>query len=190
MVWLFIKVFTENTGEISMRLIHKHTNEAVANLTEPVIYERAAARGIIMDGEDILLIYTKRYNDYSFPGGGVDSGEDLMQGLMRELAEETGAKNIEVKSAFGAYEEYRPSHYKGYDMVHMLSYFYVCTADRELGEAQPEDYELKNGSEPVWVNIHEAIRHNQKVMADKEDSMGLSIDRETRVLRLVVEEIL
>ena len=173
-----------------MRLIHKHTNEAVANLTDPVVFERAAARGIIMDGDDILLIYTKRYNDYSFPGGGVDKGEDLIHGLIRELEEETGAKNIEVQSAFGAYEEYRPSYYDGYDMVHMLSYFYVCSADRELGEASPEDYEIKNGSEPVWVNIYEAISHNQKVMDDKEDSMGLSIDRETRVLRLVVEELL
>jgi len=173
-----------------MRLIHKHTNEAVAHLNEPVVYERAAARGIIMDGEDILLIYTKRYNDYSFPGGGVDTGEDLMHGLIRELEEETGAQNIEVQSAFGAYEEFRPTYYDGYDMMHMLSYFYVCSADRELGEASPEDYELKNGSEPVWVNIHEAISHNQKVMNDKEDSMGLSIDRETRVLKLVVDELL
>lgn len=173
-----------------MRLIHKHTNEAVAGIHEPVIYERAAARGIILDGQDILLIYTKRYNDYSFPGGGVDPGEDLIHGLLRELSEETGAQNIEVKSAFGAYEEYRPSYYEGSDVVHMLSYFYVCTADRQLGQAHPEDYEIKNGSEPVWVNIHEAIAHNQKVMDDKEDSMGLSIDRETRVLKLIVDELL
>ncbi len=58
------------------------------------------------------------------------------------------------------------------------------------GKAHPEDYEIKNGSEPVWVNIYEAIAHNQKVMDDKEDSMGLSIDRETRVLKLIVDELL
>jgi len=173
-----------------MRLIHKHTNEAVQDLTDPVIYERTAARGIILDGQDILLIYTKRYNDYSFPGGGVDNGEDINQGLIRELEEETGALNIVVHETFGDYEEYRPSHYKGYSMVHMMSHFFVCSADRELGEASPEDYEVKNGSVPVWVNIHDAIKHNQKVMDEKEDSMGLSIDRETRVLRLVVEDLL
>jgi len=173
-----------------MRLIHKHTNEVVKDLNDPVIFERTAARGIILDGENILMIYTKRYNDYSFPGGGVDKGENIMHGLLRELEEETGAQNVKVLDDFGIYEECRPSHYKGFNIVHMLSHFYVCSADRELGEAHPEDYEIKNGSVPVWVNIHEAITHNQKVMDDKEDSMGLSIDRETRVLRLIVEELL
>ncbi len=173
-----------------MRLIQTHTNEAVSELNEPVVYERAAARGIIMDGEDILLIYTKRYNDYSFPGGGVKSDEDLIHGLIRELSEETGAQNVTVDGTFGAYEEYRPSTYDGYDVTHMISYFYVCTADRELGQAHPEAYEIKNGSEPVWVNIYEAIRHNQKVMDTKEDSMGLSIQRETFILRMIAEEIL
>ncbi len=173
-----------------MRLIHKHTNEAVASLNDPVIYERLAARGIILKGENILMIYTKRYNDYSFPGGGVDTGENIMHGLHRELEEETGAQNIKVLEAFGIYEEFRPTHYDGYDMVHMMSHFYVCDADEKLGQAHPEDYEVKNGSVPVWVNIYEAINHNQKVMDDKEDSMGLSIDRETRVLRLIVDELL
>ncbi len=173
-----------------MRLIHTHTNAAVAKLSEPVVYERAAARAIVMDGEDILLIYTRRYNDYSFPGGGVNAEEDLIQGLIRELEEETGAQNIDVKDAFGAYEEYRPSHYDGYDMVHMLSYFYVCSADRALGQAHPESYEIKNGSEPVWVNIYEAIRHNQKVIDSQDASMGLSIERETRILKMIATELL
>lgn len=173
-----------------MRLIHTHTNAAVADLREPVVYERAAARAIVMDGEDILLIYTRRYNDYSFPGGGVNADEDLIQGLIRELEEETGAQNIEVKNAFGAYEEYRPSHYDGYDIVHMLSYFYVCNADRKLGKAHPESYEIKNGSEPVWVNIYEAIRHNQKVIDTQDASMGLSIERETHILKMIVAELL
>ncbi|MBF8984136.1 NUDIX domain-containing protein [Lutibacter sp. B2] len=173
-----------------MRLINKYIHKSFTQIIDPVIFERTAARGIILDNEDILMIYTKRYNDYSFPGGGVDDGEDIEEGLIRELKEETGAKNIEIASAFGDYEEFRPTHYEGYDIVHMRSHFFVCSAEKELGVASPEDYEISNGSVPVWVNIHAAIKHNQEVIAAKEDSMGLSIERETLVLELVATELL
>jgi len=173
-----------------MRVLNKAIHPEYNPSVDPVLFNRTAARGIIMNGDDILLIYTKRYNDYSFPGGGVDDNEDILEGLRRELNEETGAQNISVKEPFGIYEEIRSTHYEGYDYMDMKSYFYKCSADKELGEASPEDYEVKNGSEPVWVNILEAIAHNKKVISAKEASMGLSIVRETEVLEMVVEDLL
>ena len=173
-----------------MRLINKYVHESFKTAVDPVIFERTAARGIIMDNEDILMIYTKRYNDYSFPGGGIDEGENINEGLVRELEEETGAKGIKILTSFGDYEEFRPTHYEGYDIVHMMSHFFVCSAEKELGDASPEDYEINNGSVPVWVNIHDAIKHNRDVIAAKEDSMGMSIERETLVLELVAKELL
>lgn len=173
-----------------MRLIDTRIHDSFKTMNSPIIYERTAARAIVLSNDDILMIYTKRYNDYSFPGGGVDEGENIKTGLRRELSEETGAENISVIDEFGAFEEYRPSHYDGYDIVHMMSYFFVCTANKKLGEAHPEPYEIKNGSVPVWVNIHKAIAHNEAVIAAKEDSMGLSITRETMVLKMIVSELL
>ena len=87
--------------------------------------------GIVLDGENILLLYTRRYNDYSIPGGGVDPHEDYITGLKRELNEETGATNIKVIDEYGIFEEYRRSHYKGYDIIHMTSYFYLCDIDKK-----------------------------------------------------------
>lgn len=154
-----------------------------------IIYERVAARGIIMNKEDILLIYTKRYDDYSLPGGGVDlgKGELIEEALIREIAEETGAQNIKVLKAFGLFEELRPIHYPDYDAMHQLSYIFICEADQTLGEATPESYELANGSVAVWVSLDEAIEHNQRVIMTNPKSMGLSIERETAVLRLFKE---
>ncbi|MTD62924.1 NUDIX domain-containing protein, partial [Blautia luti DSM 14534] len=60
------------------------------------VFRRHAARGIVMRGEQILLLFTERYNDFSFPGGGLDAGEDIILGLKRELEEETGAREIRV----------------------------------------------------------------------------------------------
>lgn len=170
-----------------MELIQTFIHRDVRS-TEGRTFERKTARGIIMRGLDILLIYTKRYNDYSFPGGGLEVDEDPIAGLCREIMEETGAVDIEVIDAMGCIEEYRPHFKEDYDIVHMLSYYYICSIGEHLGEASPEDYEIANGSAPVWVDLNEAIRHNRQVMADQEASMGFSIERETLVLELLASK--
>jgi hypothetical protein len=63
-----------------------------SNLT---IVTRHAARGIVIKGESILLLYTQRYHDYSLPGGGID--------------------NIK---AFARYDEYRPWYKSNADVIH------------------------------------------------------------------------
>lgn len=172
-----------------MRLIKKIVHKDLENL-EGRVFERRASRGIILKGNKILLLYTKRYNDYSFPGGGVDPEEDLIIGLKRELSEEIGAKNIEVISEFGYIDEYRPHYKPEYDLIHMLSYFYVCKVDDTFDDTKFEDYEIANGMSSVWIDIYEAIKHNKEVMARKEDSMGFSIERETFILELVADKLL
>jgi 8-oxo-dGTP pyrophosphatase MutT (NUDIX family) len=172
-----------------MRLLKKSIHSSLKNL-DGNPYKRRAARGIALNGSKILLLYTKRYNDYSFPGGGVEPHEDLIEGLKRELVEETGARDIEVTGKYGIYEEVRPVHYEGYDFMHMTSYFYTCDVAEDLGESDLEDYEIKNGMTAHWIDIHEAIAHNKDVMANKDEKMGLSIGRETYVLELVAAELL
>lgn len=171
-----------------MRLIKKLIHEDVEKL-EGKIFKRRASRGIILKDSKILLLYTKRYNDYSFPGGGVDEGEDLITGLKRELVEEVGAQNIEVLDSFGYIDEFRPHYKPQYDFMHMLSYFYVCKIDNELQQAKLESHEIANGMSPVWIDIDEAIKHNKEVMKKKEASMGMSIERETLALELVAKEL-
>ena len=173
-----------------MRLLKKCIHQDLETLENPKLYKRTAARAIVLKNEEILLIYTKRYNDYSIPGGGVDEGEDIKTGLLRELSEETGANRVKVIGEYGCYEEYRPTYYEGYDFMHMMSYFYICDADKVLGDASPESYEVANGSVPVWINIREAIAYNQNVMKNNENSMGLSIQRETFVLETIFKELI
>lgn len=142
-----------------------------------------------MKGSSILLLYTERYEDYSLPGGGLDGDEDRIEGMMRELSEETGAQDIVNIKPFGAYEEYRPWHKPDYDIVHMISYCYTCDINKELGQSKMESYELKNGMKAMWVDIHEAIAHNQKTLANSEKK-GLSIEREIFLLQLIADTIL
>ncbi|WP_028108932.1 NUDIX hydrolase [Ferrimonas futtsuensis] len=142
---------------------------------------RKAVRAAILDGDQILLLYTERYEDYSLPGGGVDQGESLEQALLREVAEETGAANLTIIEELGLFEELRPWYKEDADNQRMLSYCYLCSADRDLGETRLEHYEQQNGMRPLWVNIHDAIAHNHKTMAASPKA-GMSIQRETWLL--------
>ncbi|ELG2044318.1 NUDIX domain-containing protein [Vibrio fluvialis] len=172
-----------------MRHLHIATHPEVEPLSQQRILQRKAARAIVLDGEDILMLYTERYHDYTLPGGGVDEGEDILQGMVRELEEETGAQNIHNIKPFGLYEEFRPWYKDDADVMHMVSYCFTCKIDRELGNTNYEDYEIKNGMKPVWINIRDAITHNELTKAESEKK-GMSIERETFLLRLIAKELL
>ncbi len=160
----------------------------IDTLNNKTILKRNAARAIILDGEDILMLYTERYHDFSIPGGGLNEGEDIITGMIRELEEETGAQNIRNIIPFGLYEEYRPWYKDDVDIMHMFSYCFTCQIDNELGETNYEEYEVNNGMKPLWINIHEAIAHNEKTMAES-PKKGMSIERETYLLRLIAKEL-
>jgi len=157
--------------------------------SEYIVVERHAARGIVMHGEQILLLYTERYGDYSLPGGGIDDGEEKIEALKRELREETGAKGVRNIKPFARYVEYRPWYKADADIIHMISHCYVCDIDEKLGETSLELYETNNGMTPVWKNIYDAIAHNESVLSDS-DKKGLSVERETYLLKVIAKELL
>jgi ADP-ribose pyrophosphatase YjhB (NUDIX family) len=171
-----------------MRLLKSTTHPDINNFSAKC-FIRKATRAIVIKDEEILLLYTKRYHDYSLPGGGIDKGESNIEGLIRELKEETGAHTVQNIQAFGLYEEFRPWYKDGFDMVHMQSYCYTCTIDDELLAPELEEHELNNGMHPTWINIHQAIAHNEQTIANS-NKKGLSIERETFLLKLIVKELL
>lgn len=171
-----------------MRLL-KSTVHPSLNSLDQSSFLRLAARGIVLKGEKILMMYTQRYDDYSLPGGGIDDGENQIEGLIRELTEETGAQNIRNLEAFGMYEEFRPWYKEDFDIIQMKSYCYTCDIGEELGETSLEDYEVKNGMKAVWINVHDAIKHNLDTIKNS-DKKGMSIERETYLLSLIRDELL
>lgn len=172
-----------------MQTLKTHYHPEVKTLENKSIFTRLTARGIAMQGNSILLLYTERYEDYSLPGGGLDLNEDKIEGMIRELREETGAKGIKNIKPFGIYEEYRPWHKPNHDIQHMISYCYTCDVNEMLGFSTLESHEINNGMSAKWVNIHDAIKHNENTMATS-DKKGMSIERETFLLKLIAESLL
>ncbi len=171
-----------------MRILNSTVHPEVKELNSSK-FTREATRAIVLNGDDILLLYTERYHDYSLPGGGIDDGEDKITALIRELKEETGAHSVTNIKAFGQYDEYRPWYKNNFDYVHMISYCYTCEIDDVLHQPELEAHEIQNGMRPVWFNIHQAIAHNEQTIKHSAKK-GLSIERETFLLKRIVEELL
>lgn len=169
-----------------MTLLHtlKHPGFAPGE----TLTERQAVRAIILRGSEMLLLYTRRYDDFSFPGGGLAAGEDPIDGLRRELLEETGAAHVSIERYVGYIDEYRPPLKQGRQALFMRSHFYLCHVDGELGAAAPEAYEVANGMVPKWIETGAALAHNRRILSTKPPSMGFSVERETWMLTYVVEQ--
>lgn len=172
-----------------MQILKTHYHPDVKTLENKSVFTRLATRSIAIKGANILLLYTERYEDYSLPGGGLDKDEDYVNGMIRELVEETGAKDITNIKPFGVYEEYRPWHKPEFDIQHMISYCYTCSVNEVLGVSKMESYEIKNGMSAKWVNIFDAIKHNEKTMATSAKK-GMSIERETFLLKHIAAQLI
>ena len=171
-----------------MKILKTHYHPEVTTLDNKTIFTRLATRSIAIDGTLILLLYTKRYEDYSLPGGGLELDENKIDGMIRELTEETGAKNIKNIKPFGIYEEYRPWYKSDFDVQHMISYCYTCNISKDLGASKMEAHEINNGMKAMWIDIHEAIAHNKKTIA-LSDKKGMSIERETFLLQQIAKQM-
>lgn len=115
--------------------------------------QRTAARVVVFDKDKkVALLHVSQKNYHKLPGGGVDEGESLEQGLRREILGEVGChiKNIQE---LGIVEEYRNDFNE-----HQTSYCYIAEVDGEIGQQKLEQDEIDEGHDLGWWDLDEAIR--------------------------------
>lgn len=127
------------------------------------IFQRSAARGIVLREGKLLTIHTDR-GDYKFPGGGVEPGESLEQALRREMLEETGYELTGSARLWGVAHERRKG--RTANILEMDSYYFLCqTGDAQI-PLQLDDYEAAEHFAPVWIQLDKALRANQSLADD------------------------
>lgn len=123
-------------------------NQYGDNIARKVNRKRIGCRGIIIDGDNILISYETNTQMYMTPGGGLENDETYTECCKREILEETGFIT-DVGEHFLIINEYY------LDWLYETHYF-VCTI-RGTGEQRLTQNEIEHGTAPRWLPINEFI---------------------------------
>ena len=153
---------------------------------EGKIYTRPSARGIVVKDGKVLLNHVDRFDNYEFPGGGIEPNETPEQAMIREVLEETGRVVIpESVREFGVVVRRQRDSMDPDGIFEQRNYYYFCDVTDEIRPRMPDEHEVKEGAKPVWVeDLTEPIRCNEKAFASIGEAF---LEREMRVMAMVAE---
>jgi len=152
------------------------------------VYRRPSARAIIIQGDKIALVYSKKEKYYKFPGGGIHGDEDKKEALMREVREEVGMIVIpESIREFGSVLRRQKNDRLENSIFEQENYYYFCDVKETLVNQELDDYENEAEFVLKVVDIDTAIAANDIYKSDVYFN-EIMIKRELRVLRLIKEK--
>lgn len=143
---------------------------------------RTACRGIIIDGNKILLSYETVTDQWMIPGGGLENGETERACCIREIAEETGCM-VETSECMLEIDEY-------YEDWKWVNKYFICKVigTTEIKQTQREQ---EVGMIPKWLTIDEIkdifSKHNTYAESD-EMRRGMYLREYTALTELVLQD--
>ena len=109
-----------------------------------------STNAVVFNGRGEVLLQRRSDNGFwALPGGGVEVGESVGQGVIRETLEETGLR-VTVKRLVGLYsdpEHYCIMSYPDGKIIHYVAAVFEC--ERESGELRISDESTDIGYFPV-----------------------------------------
>lgn len=129
---------------------------------------RIACRGILIDGDKILLSHEVNKGVFTLPGGGLEQGETLSQCCERELLEETGYI-VKVIRHIIEIREY------DIDTVHESHHFFCEIVNR--GERKLTDSEADTNLTPEWTDINKSL----EIFKEKSGKLGMYLREYTAI---------
>ncbi len=148
------------------------------------VVRRPSARGIIIKNGKVAMIHSEMYDYYKFPGGGIESGEEPIEAMIREVKEESGLTVI-PESIRELGNVHRRSITKKGGLFIQDNFYFVCSCKEDIGSTNLDDYESEEGFTLEFVKPNDAIKKNQN--CNYEHKMPLMLKREARVLELLIE---
>jgi len=153
------------------------------------VFSRPSVRGIIYRNGKALLMYSKKYDYYKFPGGGLEEGESHEDALVREVEEESGY--VICRSSIEEYGRVLRRQKDSFDenlIFEQENFYYFCEVEDAAVQQRLDDYEAEEGFTPVWVSLMEAHRHNKYERACNGGDQVM-VEREAKVFDLADLEL-
>ena len=114
--------------------------------------DRLTGKAIVLDSDSkIALVGSSLNNIYTLPGGGIDQGETIEEGIIREITEEIGC-NAKIDYMLGIIDDYRNR-----DKAHCINHCAVAKVVGQKGIPKLTEEEKKNGLHVKWVILEEAL---------------------------------
>ncbi|MFA6064228.1 MAG: NUDIX domain-containing protein [archaeon] len=142
------------------------TDKNIGQKPKEVLYwkVRNSARAIVIDKEHntIGLLHVTKRKYHTLPGGGINDGESILEGLQREILEEIGCK-VKILQKFAIVIENR-SHTE----LRQRSHIFVAELV-EKGQANPNQEEIETESIPKWLSLDDTIKVIKKESKENKD---------------------
>jgi ADP-ribose pyrophosphatase YjhB (NUDIX family)/L-amino acid N-acyltransferase YncA len=123
---------------------------------------RPAARAVILDEKDRILLVRFEFADgplWATPGGGLEAGETVIEGLRRELVEEVGLEGFPDPQHLWHQEVVADGHAAGFDGV-INDYFLIRTGHfTPAGTLTPAELRAENVHGLRWWTLPELEAH-------------------------------
>ena len=146
---------------------------------------RPSARGIIIRNNKVAMVYSKKYNYYEFPGGGIKNNETPVDAMIREVKEETGLNIINsLIKEFGICHCIQKGDPE--DIFIQDNYFYIASVTDKIDKTCLDDYEKEEEYQFVFVDALTAIKNNRSTKYRYFDSV--LVERDAKILELLIKE--
>lgn len=143
---------------------------------------RPSARGIIFKDGKLSVIYSRKKQFCKIPGGGIETGEDIAEAMIREVREEVGLVVIpDTIREFGYVHRAQKEREGG--IFIQDNYYFFCEAEDEVLEPEYTSSEQKEDFVPMFLELEEVIRINEAFQKNFPDNV--MVDRELRILYMI-----
>lgn len=115
---------------------------------------RESAGGVILGPDKKILLVNQHNNSWSFPKGGIEDGETLLDAAKREIREEAGLTELEYLDELGSYERYSLGKDAATEDLSLGLRKRTLFLFRTTQEPKPDQVET---TEVRWVTIDEAL---------------------------------
>ncbi len=106
---------------------------------------KIAARALIIKDNKVAVLYSKKYNAFISPGGGVEKNETLKEACIREAKEETGlvVKPLEKIAVLDC----------NYPKIRIVHNYFVCEVIEEGTDTFRTEHERDQELELRWLSL-------------------------------------